>query len=194
MAARLLASTLLAAVALLPGWTAAASPAAAGDAGQQALAAYQAAHGDSGRLRQALALADQALREAPGDTGLRLLRADIQTGLRQYTQALADYRQLPDAGLAAERKMLQCMLRERVQPAPLPLDCYAEASRRFAAGQAAPGRDPNYVMALLLARDPQGPRLAAELLAATPAGPQREINAMLFQDFDRDRYLRSVLP
>ena len=126
--------------------------------------------------------------------GLPFMDEPNHPRLRQYTQALADYRQLPDAGLAAERKMLQCMLRERVQPAPLPLDCYAEASRRFAAGQAAPGRDPNYVMALLLARDPQGPRLAAELLAATPAGPQREINAMLFQDFDRDRYLRSVLP
>ncbi|MBO1112875.1 hypothetical protein [Bordetella petrii] len=194
MAARLLASAILGAAALLPGWAAAAPPAAAGDAGRQALAAYQAAQGDPGQLRHALALADQALQQAPGDAALLLLRADIHTARRHYTQALADYAELPDAGLQAERKMMQCMLRERVQPAPLPLDCYAEAGRRFAAGQAAPGHDPNYVMAMLLARDPQGPRLAADLLAATPAGPQRDINIMLFQDFDRTRYLRSVLP
>jgi len=193
MAARLLASVALAAAALLPGWAAAASP-AAGDAGRQALAAYQAAQGDPSQLRHALALADQALQQTPGDAALLLLRADIHTARRHYTQALADYEALPDAGLPAERKLMQCMLRERVLPAPLPLDCYAEAGRRFAAGQAAPEHDPNYVMAMLLARDPQGPRLAADLLAATPAGPQRDINIMLFQDFDRARYVRSVLP
>ncbi|HYG46096.1 MAG TPA: hypothetical protein VEA17_24480 [Bordetella sp.] len=187
-APRLLASWALGLAVLLPNWAAAGSP------GQQALAAYRAAQGDPAQLRQALALADQALQQAPGDTGLRMLRGDIHIALRQYSQALADYTQLSDTALPPERKLLQCMLRERVQPAPLPLACYADAGKRLAAGQQTPERDPNYIMAQLLARAPGAARLAAGLLAATPAGPQRDVDAMLFQDFDRNRYLHSVLP
>jgi len=205
-AARFLAGAALVWAALLPAWAGPVPPGAAapdetppaasasGAAGAQARALYQAAQGDPARLRQALALADEALRQAPHDNALRLLRADLRTALRRYTEALADYAQLPDAGLSAERKMLQCMLRERVQPAPLPLDCYADAGRRYASALPAPAHGPNYVMAQLLARDPRGPRLAADLLAATPAGPQRDVNTLLFQDFDRTRYLRAVLP
>ncbi|MBO9353699.1 hypothetical protein GG851_06810 [Bordetella petrii] len=206
-AARFLAGAALAWAALLPAWAGPVSPGAAAPdetplaagasraaAGAQARALYQAAQGDPARQCQALALADEALRQAPDDDTLRLLRADLRTALRRYTEALADYAQLPDAGLSAERKMLQCMLRERVQPAPLPLDCYADAGRRYASALPAPAHDPNYVMTQLLARDPRGPRLAADLLAATPAGPQREVNTLLFQDFDRTRYLRAVLP
>lgn len=190
---RFLAHWALAATMVLPGWAALADTQAA-DTAQQARTAYQTAQGDPAQLKKALALASQALQQTPDDTAVRLLRADIYTALHHYPQALEDYRQLADTGLSAERKMLQCMLRERVQPAPLPLKCYTDASQRFAAGQAAPERDPNYVMAQLLAQAPDADHLAAELLAATPAGPQREINTMLFEDFDRTRYVRSVLP
>ncbi|WP_407851744.1 hypothetical protein [Bordetella petrii] len=168
--------------------------ASAADPVREARAAYLAAQGDAGRLQEALALANDAVRQAPGDTAALLLRADIRAALHEYPQALADYRQVPDAHLPAPRKMMQCLLRERVQPAPPPLDCYADAGRRYAAGQARPAGDPNYVMTQLLAEAPEADGLADALLAATPPGPEREIRAMLFKDFDRARYLRAVLP
>jgi len=167
---------------------------AAADPLPEARAAYHAAQGDPGRLQAALALASDAVRQAPGDAAARLLRADIRTALHDYPQALADYQQVADADLPASRKMMQCLLRERVQPVPPPLDCYADAGRRYAAGGARPAGDPNYVMAQLLADTPEAGRLADALLEATPPGPEREIREMLFKDFDRARYLRSVLP
>lgn len=141
---------------------------------------------------RARVLLDHSLRIDPGHIPSLLSRAELRIRQRDYAGALVDN----DAALEVRRQsptllMMHCMLRERLGDAS-PVACYRNVIGLFR--QPSCQEDLNCVIATSMAEVPAAQAYRDQYLAVDRPAAERAIAEALLCNFDRERYLRSVLP
>lgn len=167
----------------------------AGDEQQmQAANLLAAAQGDEGSLRQAEKLLNDLLRQDPERHATLVLRANLHTQRRQYELALADIsataKLLPDE---PQYRLLACLLAERRGQAGR--TCYDQVVALWGRDGSSPCEmDLNCVIADLMAESPHARQRRDQFLALPATETEAQLRHFILDDFDRQRYLKSILP
>ncbi|CAD5106672.1 hypothetical protein PSEWESI4_00939 [Pseudomonas carbonaria] len=97
---------------------------------------------------------------------------------------------------SSEYRFLRCMLKERLgEPLPLAKDCYAQVVNQLAhEDEAKCEADMNCVIADLMAEGPRAHERQQKFLALPASPAESEVRHYVLDKFDRDKYLKTILP
>lgn len=124
-------------------------------------------------------------------------RANEYIQKQQYGKALADINgALALAPTHTEYHFLYCLLKERVgEPAALVKACYAEVVAKLSQGdEELCSADMNCVVADLMAEGENAELRRQRLLAMPITNAESEISHYVLETFDREVYLKNLLP
>lgn len=152
------------------------------------------AQGDEVSLHQAEQLLDAVLQQDPQRHTALALRANLHIQMRQYTHALIDIsaaaRLLPTN---TQYGLLACFLAQRQGQAAQP--CYGRVVALWdRQGESTCEIDLNCVIADLMADGPRAGQRRDRLLALPAAEAETQARHFILDDFNRERYLKSILP
>lgn len=161
---------------------------------QEAIRVLALGGDEPAQLSSAESLLDQALEQDPRHVPSLLTRAELRIRLHNYSGALAD----SDAaarlrGQTSTLSMMRCMLRERLGAASATA-CYQAVVGLHQRSTAPCQEDLNCVVAALMANAPDANRYRDHYLTVQRPTVDQAVAEGLLRDFDRESYLRSVLP
>jgi hypothetical protein len=144
--------------------------------------------------KSAEALLDQALSQDPRHVPSLVTRAALRIRRHDYSGALADNdTAIGIRGQTPALSMMRCMLRDRLGTAS-PTACYRQVVLLHERDARPCQEVLNCVVAALMANVPDAQANRDHFLALPRSGPDQAVAEGLLRGFNRERYLRSVLP
>lgn len=144
-------------------------------------------------MQKALTKVSEATIAAPDDTSILEIHSNMLLQLHQYQEALADLRKLNTRAPSTENKLMECMLQERLE-STIPTSCYQEALQLYTMQETQPSDEINTVVTALLANTNNAKAQAQTLIDKTTNVDQKEQYQFILNDFDRENFIRTVLP
>lgn len=157
----------------------------------QMLSANEAA---AGADLAAMVLLDRALEMDPNHFPSRLTRASLRAHRQDFAGALTDVEAaLSLRGSDKSLALMRCMLIERQRQAP-PHACYVNVVKLYRQTSGSCADDLNCVVAASMADMPEASAFRRHFLSRDMPSADVALAASVLRDFDREAYLRSILP